>query len=190
MRAANLRRWLKRSDCPKIIRQFKSLFDKAFSPVNQEATKDNTPLPNTPHPREIAHYTHNGFNFSRASTHLGNSLVLYYPSAFHTTPVAGSIEKITASSSCVQLSIRRQAALPKGQHDPFRRYPLFPATVYSSNMVNGPADKVSLEDVVSHVARFTFSLNRAVILNLSRVSGPLLPTSYLLIILSIGLISI
>jgi hypothetical protein len=167
MRAANLRRWLRRSNCPEIIRQFKSLFDKAFISVNGEPPQTNIPLPKSP--REVAHRTHNGINYSRASTHLGNSLVLYYPSAHSVTPVAGSIEKITLSSKEVLLSIRRQAQLPPGQHDPFRRYPSFPASVYSSKMVDGPADQVAIESVVSHVARFTFSFNRAVILNLSRV---------------------
>ncbi|RDB28284.1 hypothetical protein Hypma_001412 [Hypsizygus marmoreus] len=102
------------------------------------------------------------------STHLGNSLVLYYPSSLSTTPVAGSIEKITISSSGVQLAIKRQARLPPGLYDPFRRYPSFPARVYSSKMDDGPADMVSFDSVVSHVARYTFSSNRAVILNLSR----------------------
>lgn len=167
MRAANLRRWLRRPNCPEIIRQLKTLFDKAFSPVNEETAQTSTPIFNSPH--EVAHYTHNGFNFSRASTHLGNSLVLYYPSASSVRPVAGSIEKINVSSNGVQLSIRRQAPLLPGQYDPFRRYPSFPASVYSSKMVDGPTDKVTFSSVVSHVARFTFTFNRAVIVNLSRV---------------------
>lgn len=172
MRAANLRRWLRRSNCPELIRQFKILFDKAFSPVGMEATQTKRSLPSSP--CEVAHYTHDDTNYSRASTHLGNSLVLYYPSAHSTIPVAGSIENITLSPGGVQLAIRRQAPLPLGKHDPFRRYPSFPAAVYSSEMDNGPTDKVSFESVVSHVARFTFSLNRAVILNLSRVNNSLL----------------
>lgn len=170
MRAANLRRWLRRSNCPEIIRQFKRLFDKAFVSVNAEPAQTNIPLPKSP--RDVAHRTHNGINYSHASTHLGNSLVLYYPSAHSVTPVPGSIEKITLSSEGVLLSIRRQAQLSPGQYDPFRRYPSFPASVYSSNMVDGPADQVAFESVVSHVARFTFSFNRVVILNLSRVSRP------------------
>ncbi|KAF9455317.1 hypothetical protein BDZ94DRAFT_1327639 [Collybia nuda] len=168
MRAANLRRWLRRSDCPEIIRQFKNLFDKAFSSVSPEETTPNIPLPHVS--REVAHYTHNGYNYSRASTHLGNSLVLYYPMASSVMPVAGSIEKMTVSAKGVQLLIRRQAPLPAGQYDPFRRYPLFPAVTYSSTMIDGPTDKVTFEAIVSHVVRFNFSFNRAVVLNLSRVS--------------------
>ncbi|RDB18859.1 hypothetical protein Hypma_014527 [Hypsizygus marmoreus] len=169
MRAAGLRRWLKRPDCPEVIRRFKGLFDKAFS---QSVSADNDTAAETTiltSPREVAHYMYNGVNFSRSSTHLGNSLVLYYPSSLCMTPVAGSIEKIIISSSGVHLSIKRQAQLPPEFYDPFRRYPSFPAKVYSSKMVDGPPDKVSFDSVVSHVARFTFSSNRAVILNLSRV---------------------
>ena len=36
-------------------------------------------------------------------------------------------------------------------------------------MDDGPADRVPLESVVSHIAQFTFSSGHAVILNLSRV---------------------
>lgn len=178
MRAANLRRWLRRSDCPAIIRQirqFKSLFDKAFS-TSKETNRTNVHLSNSPH--EVAHYNYDGYNFSRASTHLGNSLVLYYPSASSVTPVAGSIEKITVSSAGAMLSIRRQAPLLPGQYNPFSRYPSFPVSVYSSDMVDGPADKVSFNSVVSHVARFKFSFRRAVILNLSRVSDDFLSEGF------------
>jgi len=37
-------------------------------------------------------------------------------------------------------------------------------------MSDGPYDRVSPNSVVSHVARFDFSFERAVIVNLSRVS--------------------
>lgn len=153
-----------RSNCPALIRQVKVFFDKAFSPGTHVPTKCP---PNSS--REAAHHVHGNINYSRASTHLGNSLVLYYPTANSTTAVVGSIDKITLSPDGAQLLITRQAPLPPGGYDPFRRYPSFPATVYSSEMDSGPKDKVSFDSIVSHVARFKFSNNRAVILNLSRV---------------------
>lgn len=164
-RGANLRWWLNRDDCPEALRQFKLLFDKAFSRKPQKDEKY--------HPRrtEVAHITYNGVNYSRATTHLGNSLVLYYARASPTainTPTAGSIEKIMVNGTVVQLSIRRQMQLPPGSYDPFLRYPSFPARLYSAEMDSGSLDVVPLTSVLSHVARYNFS-NQAVILNLSRV---------------------
>jgi hypothetical protein len=157
---------LKRPECPQVIRQFKNLFDQAFSPnirkVKETAAKSKS--------IELAHYTHNGFNYSRSSTHLGNSLILYYPTPSSTIPVAGSIQKIDNSGEQVYFVVKRQAALPPTKFDPFRRYTSFPAVVYSSKMDSGPSDRICPQWVVSHVARFSMSSERAVILNLSRVS--------------------
>lgn len=163
-RGANLRWWLHRDDCPEALRQFKLLFDEAFS---RKPQKDDEKY----HPRrtEVAHITYNGVNYSRATTHLGNSLVLYYPSPKINTPIAGSIEKIMVLGTAVKLSIRRQMQLPPGSYDPFLRYPAFPARLYSAEM--GEAlDVVPLGSVLSHVARYKF-LNQAMILNLSRVKN-------------------
>lgn len=164
-RGANLRWWLNRDDCPEALRQFKLLFDEAFS---RKPQKDDD---KKYHPRrtEVAHITYNGLNYSRATTHLGNSLVLYYPSPTVNRPIAGSIEKITVCGTVVQLSIRRQMQLPPGSYDPFLRYSSFPARLYSAEMDSGSLDVVPLTSVLSHAARYNFS-NQAVILNLSRVS--------------------
>lgn len=166
MRGANLRRWLKRPECPEIMRQFKHLFDKTFSSSASQEIADSDSLRSR---TDVAHYRHDGIVFSRASTHLGNSLVLYYPSPSATKPIVGSIQKIDVLSTDVHLFIRRQLPLPPGKYDPFHRYPLFPATVYSSAMDDGPLDSVPLSYVVSHVARYNFSSDRAIVLNLSRV---------------------
>ena len=166
MRGANLRRWLKRSDCPEVIRQFKHLFDKSFTPAT---TDPNLDACDEPADSEQAHYSRDGVNFSRASTHLGNSLVLYYPTLSSTEPIAGSIQVIRSNGGQVQFHIQRQAVLSSTKFDPFRRYAWFPATVYSSRMVSGDCDVVPVSSVVSHVARFIFSSDRAVIVNLSRV---------------------
>jgi hypothetical protein len=166
MRGANLRRWLKRPDCPEVIRQFKCLFDKAF--CSEQLSKQTMLLGR----RDVAHYTHNGVIFSHCSTHLGNSLVLYYPLPLSSILVAGSIQAINTSGDQVYFSIKRQAPLPPGIYDPFCHYPSFPARVYSSSMDDGPADLVPVKSVVSHVAHFAFSANRSVIVNLSRVYIP------------------
>jgi hypothetical protein len=165
MRAANLRRWLGRKDCPEVIRQFKRIFDLVFTPRTVCEQNDTVPGNN----REKAHFFYNGVNFSRASTHLGNSLVIYYPPGT-SSPVAGSIEKIEVINTKVTFIIRRQKPLAANQFDPFMAFPHFPATTYSSKMSDAAPDRVEPSAVVSHCARFEFSNNRAVILNLSRVS--------------------
>jgi hypothetical protein len=167
MRGANLRRWLKRSDCPEVIRQFKRLFDKSFAPAAGGTNLETCDA--SPGSDERAHYSRSGVNFSRASTHLGNSLVLYYPTLSSTEPIAGSIQSIRTNDDQVKFHIQRQAILSPTQSDPFRRYAWFPATVYSSRMVSGHYDVVPVSSVVCHVARFNFSSNRTVIVNLSRV---------------------
>ncbi|KAJ7265279.1 hypothetical protein C8J57DRAFT_1005151, partial [Mycena rebaudengoi] len=163
MRGANLRRWLRRPDCPAVISEFKRLFDLAFTRRNFR--DEETPKPGKD--RESAHHTYKGRNFSRASTHLGNSLVLYYP-ANSTTPIPGSIQKIEVVDNEAFFYIRRQAPLPPDKYDPFSRFPHFPATTYSSKMVNGSCDRVHPSKVHSHFARFEFSDDRAVVLDLSR----------------------
>lgn len=162
MRSANLRRWLNRSDCPQVIRQFKRLFDLAFT---AQDFREETPPKND---GQHAHYNFKGVNYSRASTHLGNSLVLFYP-PHSTQATAGSITKITGAGVSARFFIRRQAPLPANKKDPFKPFPHFPAKTYSSKMVDGPLDEIHPDRVLSHCARFEFSDERAVILNLSRV---------------------
>nr|GAT48239.1 predicted protein [Mycena chlorophos] len=159
-RGANLRRWLRRPDCPEVIRQFKAIFVRAFG---QEKVLSSAPLVSD---GERASYTHNGVKFSRAATNLGDSLVFYYPSAA-TEPVVGSIEKILSQGNTTSFIVRRQAPLPQGSVDPFTRYrPHFPAVMYSSKMLE-TRDTIEPHQVLSHAARFDY-LDRAVVLNLSR----------------------
>ncbi|KAF8224002.1 hypothetical protein L208DRAFT_1227679, partial [Tricholoma matsutake] len=117
---------------------------------------------------DLASYMHNGVVFSCCSTHLGNSLIMYYPSPTSSTPIAGSIQTTDTSGSQVYLFINCQPCLSQGGYNPFHQYTSFPATLYSSKMDDGPADRVPSESVVSHVALFIFSPDHAVILNLSR----------------------
>ena len=99
-----------------------------------------------------------------------NSLILYYPTHSSTIPVAGSIQQIDTSGDQVYFVVKRQATPPQGKYDHFRQYTYFPATVYSLKMDNGPSDRIHPPLVVLHVARFNMFSERAVILNLSRVS--------------------
>ncbi|KAJ7702636.1 hypothetical protein B0H17DRAFT_922914, partial [Mycena rosella] len=164
MRGANLRHWLNRADCPPVIKEFKHLFDLAFAP-RKDLNKESAPLAVD---GERAHYTHQGMNFSWASMHLGNSLVFYYPSMGN--PIPGSIQKIVTRGEDTTFFIQRQALLPLGSWNPFLCYPYFPAKTYSSQ-IQDITDEISPSSVVSHYARFAYSNNRLVVLNLPRVSA-------------------
>ncbi|KAF7330467.1 hypothetical protein MVEN_02485900 [Mycena venus] len=145
-----------------VIKEFKHLFDRAYTP-RRNLSEESPPLVVD---GERAHYTYQGVNFSRASTHLGNSLILYRPS-IKADPIAGSIEKIVTRGDDTFFVVRRQAPLPPDSFDPFLRYPHFPAKSYSSQM-DDATDTIISSLVVSHCARFEYSNNRLVILNLLR----------------------
>ncbi|KAJ6512354.1 hypothetical protein DFH09DRAFT_941475, partial [Mycena vulgaris] len=143
-----LQRWLRRSDCPEIIKQFKAIFNRAFG-RQSEVVGSSPPLIKD---GDRAEYMFNGTSFCRASTHLGNSLVLYYPSASASTLIAGSIEHIVSRGEKTSFIIRRQAPLPPEQLDPFLRYhSYFPAQTYSSKMQN-TTDTVQPSMILSHCA--------------------------------------
>ena len=165
-KGGNIRWWLSWEDCPEVIRQFKLFFDKAFSCNPKEET-------HAYHERMtgVAHIQHNGVNFSCAAMNFGNSLISYYSSPTTTTPVAGSIQKITVNGPDVWLAVKRQAPCSSNAYDPFTLYPSFPARVYLSSMLNHE-DRILITSILSHVARFEFSANCVVILTLSMVSVP------------------
>lgn len=169
MRAANIRRWLNRPDCPQVILEFKRLFDLTFKHRN---FRDEDDVPEPGADGEPARYKYKGAIYSRASTHLGNSLIMYYPPS-STSATAGSIQKIQIIGNQVYFLIQRQAPLPSHKRDPFTPFPHFPAKTYSSKMQDGPMDRINPSSVISHVARFEFSDDRVVILNLSRVFSQL-----------------
>ncbi|KAK0431496.1 hypothetical protein EV421DRAFT_1720507, partial [Armillaria borealis] len=158
---------LRRPDCPELIVQFKWLFDKAFE-TNQRKDSDGQISVSL---AEHAHHTYHGITYSRSTAHLGGSLVLYYPTASSSNPIAGSIQRIVTEHGQTSFYIKRQKPLPDTTlFDPFARYASFPAKVYLSTMSDDPKDKVSPKSVLYHVACYNFSHKRSVILNLSRVS--------------------
>ncbi len=173
--------WLRKPNCPELIVQFKHLFDKAFTTSNSRKNNDHMAKPNSPRQTDRAYYTYQGVTFSRSTTHLGGSLVLYYPTASSVEPVAGSIQRIVTRGDQPCFYVKRQKTLPLSAFDPFQRYSFFSAKVYSSDMSDEPEDKVPPSSVLSHVARYNFSGKRAVILNLCKVSlsQPLLNLPYL-----------
>ncbi|KAK0441766.1 uncharacterized protein EV420DRAFT_1278587, partial [Desarmillaria tabescens] len=153
-RGANLCRWVHRPDCPELIVQFKRLFDKAFG--NKQ--RNNSDAQTSEETAEHAYHTFQGITYSRSTTHLGGSLVLYYPTTSSSNPIAGSIQRIVTEHGYTSFYIQRQKPLPNASvFDPFARYTSFPAKVYLSDMSDDPEDKVSPKSVLCHVAHYNFS---------------------------------
>lgn len=123
--------------------------------------------------------------FRRSSTHVGNSLILFYPDGDNAkTPVPGSIEYIVAKpNNDIVYIVRPQLPAPPHAHNPFRFYPDFPAKIYSPDLSN-QSQVIRPDWVISHYARWNLDKDRAVVLTLSRVSAcvlkfPFIVTLYL-----------
>lgn len=183
-RAAKLRHWLARPDCPQVLKECKIIFDKAsglFTNTNLE--EDIAPSAFGPVPdalrsivtdRKVALRARHKFDnvfFSRQSTHIGNSLVLFYPDGGHAvSPVPGTIEYIIVrQDGSISYAIRRQLPAPPGTIDPFLPYPHFRATIYSTSL-SKTLELIRPQWVMCHYARWKMDSDRAVVLTLSRVS--------------------
>lgn len=163
-RTGNIRRWLRRPDCPEAVRQLKVLFDKCFIPANAVNEDDTLRPMKGPH---RAYVKWDGVNYSPSSTHAGNATIVYRPSPTG-RPLGGQIQQIkNINSDSVQLHVRPFEPLSKMLYDPFLRYPHLLATTYSSQLQER-VDVISLDDIVAHAARFDYSHNRTVLVNLSR----------------------
>jgi hypothetical protein len=66
------------------------------------------------------------------------------------------------------LAIQRQLPASNTVHDPFALYPHFPAKVYAARL-SEPLERVELDWIFSHYARWNFSSEYAVVLSLNRV---------------------
>ena len=188
IKAAKLKHWLVRPDCPEFLKECKKVFDKAFG--NATATSDSETIAKSafgPVPealrgiiserRVTLHAQHKFDNtfFSHTSTHVGNSLVLFYPGGDSSkTPVPGSIEYIVAkSNNDIVYVVRPQLPAPPDALDPFCFYPHFPAKIYSPDL-SDQRQVIQPDWVISHFARWNMDKDRAVVLTLSHVSAYLL----------------
>ena len=185
--ASKLRRWLARPDAPHFIKECKLLFDKAFgashkeSAILDDAATARKKLSETPPDLQLlvaapqvslrAHVHHAGRTYSRSSTHLGNSLLLYYPGGDPTAPVrAGSIKYIYADGATVHLAVNAQVSVPAGTRNPYERYPDFHASLYSTSL-NAELEVVELSWIVGHYARWTMNDDLCVVIALLQVSN-------------------
>lgn len=186
-RATSLRRWIARPDCPPFLRECQLLFTKTFGGgrANTDSHDDEIPQsafsPTPPALRGIiaepsvalrARHQHDNVGFSRATTHVGNSLILYYPSGnFETDPIPGSIQYIIVKKNMeVVYAVHTQIPAPADTVDPFRFYPHFPAKIYSPSL-SSDLSLVQPTWVLSHYARWKLDEDRVVVLTLSRVSN-------------------
>ncbi|KAI0634151.1 hypothetical protein C8Q77DRAFT_1173032 [Trametes polyzona] len=127
VQASKLRRWLGRGDCPAVLQEVKRMFHKAYSTANfskapqyedldfeadtsrpsrryQTLPSDLLPLLSSTEiagTTLLARYKHCGTIFARTSTHVGNSLIHYYPRAGATLPEFAVIRYIYASNGVV-----------------------------------------------------------------------------------------
>ena len=131
LKAGRLKQWLGWPDSPAFLRECKALFDKAFGERsdNHPAASAFGPVPD--HLKTVirgpqialrATHTVNGVVYSRTSTHIGNSLVVFYPGGNHSScPVPGSIQHIVFySNHDVVFVVQRQVSAPPGQTRPIR----------------------------------------------------------------------
>lgn len=165
------------------IQECKRLFDKAYAPLHETYDED---LPDeddtsTPVPRDLksfvktrttllrARLRHNHVTYTRSSTHVGNSLIYFYPNGDRTSPPQpGCIEHIFSLDGRMVFAMRRQLPLRDGAVDPFRHYPHFPARLHSAKLATG-LEVVKVDEVMCHFARYRISLEDVVVLSLSKV---------------------
>ncbi|KAG2135317.1 hypothetical protein DEU56DRAFT_737983, partial [Suillus clintonianus] len=165
IKAAKLKYWLNRPSCPPVFREVKWLFDRFISPSINANPSDLIQVR-----RAVLHarILHEGSTYTRDSTHVGNSLILYYPGGLRSVePTPGTIKYIFETERGVCFAVRHH--LPSHSHsDPFRHYPHFPARLFSSALAEH-LTIVMPEWVVSHFARWNFSPQHIVAVSLSRV---------------------
>ena len=190
LRAGKLRRWLHRPDCPAVLLQIKCFFEKAFGVGDMSTPSSETPedagvgggcaspipssipsdlLASLTHAERtqtvmLARYKDNGVYFSRASTHIGNSLVRYMGQ--NHLQEFGSIKYIYKTGTSVKFAV--QAHLPPRSPDPFARYVDFPATVRSST-ISTRLDIIDPSQVICHFARLDMPSGDVAVLPLYRV---------------------
>jgi hypothetical protein len=116
-----------------------------------------------------ARFTHDGVVYARSSTHLGNSLIFFYPRDDKSSPpIPGSIKYIFDTRDGTAFAVQRHLMPEPGTIDPFALYPDFPARLYSTSL-NDTLEMVKVGWITSHFARWQISPEHVVVLSLSKV---------------------
>jgi hypothetical protein len=159
IKAAKLKCWLGRSDCPPVIKECKALFDKAYTPRNRDdnniddacddiltetLSTDNHTTPCTIllklHPLAkkskavmCAQLQHGGIIYANCATHLGNSLIHFYPQGDRSQPpTPGCIIFFFEHWGEMVFAVQHQLSVHHSIVNPFEPYPHFPAKLYLS----------------------------------------------------------
>ena len=187
---AKLRAWLSCPDCPPTIKECKVLFDQAYhvhgplsSDLDDIDTFDNVRTPETSNvthaPEDLEKLIHwhkvvlhacvkssQGIVYSRCTTHVGNSLILFHPNGNRAlTAIPGSIAYIYEEEGSLHFAVQRQHALPTSMADPFSAYPHFPARMFSSTLET-KLEHVKISWVLGHHARWSYLEDTVVVLSL------------------------
>ena len=138
-RAAKLKQWIARPDCPAFLKECKRYFDKAFSATLEDSNhvadsafcpvpaELRATIPAGPKVAVHARHLHDSIVFSRSRTHIGNSLIMYYPNGNRQDPpIPAEIENIVVGmDQRYTYVVRRQLPAPPGTIDPFAPSPTF-----------------------------------------------------------------
>ena len=191
LRAANLKRWLaRRAIGSYAIRLCKTLFDKIYGDRSSDSHHQELALADEDHakrgdqptpeelkafvtsPRVVLHARHRskGIIYARARTHLGNSLVLFYPHGdVHSTPIPGSIQEVYSVGGTTFFAIRRYHKSSLSNPGAFAQWPEFPAGIWSTKGEEDILEEVEVPWIHSHFAQLAISDGNVVVLDLTRI---------------------
>ena len=169
---ARLRLWMSREDSPETIRESKKLLDKDFPMKDYKFSKivafppDLVSLVKYSEGSLHAYHRVEKVVYARSSTHIGDSLISYYPRGQAASlPMYGSIQYIYSIEGEVRFAVRRHKPASVS-FDPFARFPYFPAKLYQSRM--DELEIVGIDGVIGHFARWQFTDDLVVVLPLLR----------------------
>lgn len=207
LKATKLRRWLSNPQSPPIFQEIKAVFDKIYASTpsyddprndhpSDQANLDVSTSQSIPDDLKAtlnvsqsriflrARIKLQGIFYTRSETHLGNSLIHFYPNGDRRAPcVPGRIKYIhSIDGTHYTLAIQRQIPLPNNRLDPFAQYLHFPAKTYSCKY-SSSLEHVDLNWIFCHYARWDFSPDHSVVLSLSRVCPSIDHQSTVLLIL-------
>jgi hypothetical protein len=186
IKAAKLRRWLGRPDCPPALTECKALFDKAYTPHDEYMPGREDTLGTSSKAVSVPADLHvlvkqakvvlharlvlGRIVYARSTTHLGNSLIYFYVDGNKTRPpTPGCIKYIFEIDHRISFAVHRQLSLHDDSLDPFRHYPHFAARLYSTDL-STRLEVMQVDWVMCHFARWLLSPEHAVVLSLSLVS--------------------
>jgi hypothetical protein len=165
-------------NCPQSLWGLKVLFNLLFPNLlatttnflNENAMgQSDTPTPE-PSPKNHARILHNGFFFTKSSTHLGNSLIQFYSKHNQASPVPGQIENIISRSGKFYFTVHQFLPIDEKTLDPFRFYPHLPIKLYSTQLSSLSEEVQVGPQVIGHIAKWNMTLHCAAIVSLSSVS--------------------